>query len=144
MFSSGSTNLAALDAIAAAVGQLVANGYEPSGIIVSPTDWFSSKLLLAKTTQGEYLLGDPAAMAEPRLWGLPVIVTPAMTAGNFIVLDAARTGYIADRENAVVRVFEQHADFAVRNMIAILCEERLALVLQLDAAMIYGPPSYAG
>lgn len=67
-----------------------------------------------------------------------------MPAGNFMVLDAARTGYIAGREDAVVRVFEQHADFAVRYLIAILCEERLAIVVQLSAAMVYGSLSYVG
>jgi HK97 family phage major capsid protein len=143
-FDAGSTNLSALDAMALGVAQLVGGGYEPSGFVVSPTDWYSDKLLLAKTTTGEYLLGEPGNMAEPRLWGLPVVVTPAMGAGNYMVLDAARAGYIADREDAVVRIAEQHADFFVRNLVVILCEERLALVVQLGAAMVYGSLNFAG
>jgi len=91
--------------------------------------------MLAKNTQGEYLLGNPANMAEPRLWGLPVVVTNTMPSGHFLVLDAARTGHIADREDAVVRIAEQHADFFVRNMVVVLVEERLAIVIQLSAEL---------
>lgn len=143
-FNRGATNLSALDAVALGIAQLISSEYEPSGIILNPTDWWSSKFMLAKNSQGEYLLGDPSAMQEPRLWGLPVVVTNSMPAGNFMVLDAQRVGYIADREDAIVRIGEQHADFFVRNMVVILVEERLAIVIQLGGAMVYGTLSYAG
>lgn len=137
-FSRGGTGMTALDAVANGLGQLVASEYTPSGIILNPSDWWSSKFMLAKNSQNEYLLGNPAEMAEPRLWGLPVAVTNTMPAGKFMVLDAFRAGFIADRESAVVRISESHADFFVRNLIVILVEERLAIVIQLGAAMIYG------
>lgn len=143
-FAGGSTNLTALDAVALGIAQLIASEYEPSGIILNPADWWSTKFMLAKNSQNEYLLGDPSAMREPRLWGLPVVVTNSMTAGNFMVLDAARTGYIADREDAIVRISDQHDTFFVRNLVAILAEERLAIVIQLAAAMVYGSLSHAG
>lgn len=143
-FNRGSTNLTALDAVALGIAQLIGSEYEPSGIILNPTDWWSSKFMLAKNSQNEYLLGNPANMTEPRLWGLPVVVTNTMPAGSFMVLDPQRVGYIADREDAVVRIAEQHADFFVRNMVVVLVEERLAIVIQLGAAMIYGSLSYAG
>lgn len=143
-FDAGSTNLTALDAVALGIGQLVGSNFEPSGIVVNPADWYSAKFLLAKTTYGEYLLGDPASMAQPRLFGLPTVVTPTCPAGNFMVLDAARAGYIADREDAVIRVADQHADFAVRGLVAIICEERLAIVVQQGAAMVYGTLNFAG
>ncbi len=143
-FTRGSTNLTALDAVALGIAQLIGSEYEPSGIVLNPADWWSSKFMLAKNSYGEYLLGNPGSMTEPRLWGLPVVVTNTMPSGNFLVLDAARVGYIADREDAVVRIAEQHSDFFVRNMIVVLVEERLAIVIQLSAAMIYGSLNYAG
>jgi HK97 family phage major capsid protein len=103
-FNRGSTNLSALDAVALGIAQLIGSEYEPSGIVLSPSDWWSTKFMLAKNSQGEYLLGNPGSMVEPRLWGLPVVVTNSMTAGSFLVLDAARAGYIADREDAIVWV----------------------------------------
>jgi HK97 family phage major capsid protein len=137
-FNRGSTGLTSLDAVALGLAQLIGSEYEPSGIVLNPADWWSSKFMLAKNSYGEYLLGNPGSMAEPRLWGLPVVVTNSMPSGNFLVLDAPRVGFIADREEASVRIFEQHADYAVRNLVAILCEERVTIVVQLGAAMIYG------
>lgn len=143
-FAGGSTNQTALDSVALGIAQLIASEYEPSGIIVNPADWWSTQFMLAKNADGEYLLGNPGSMVEPRLWGLPVVVTNSMTQGNFLALDAARTGYIADREDAIVRISDQHEDFFIRNMVAILAEERLAIVIQLAASMVYGPLSHAG
>ena len=137
-FDRGATGQTSLDSVALGIAQLIGSEYEPSGIVLNPADWWSSKFMLAKNTYGEYLLGSPGDMAEPRLWGLPVVVTNTMPAGNFLVMDAQRVGYIADREDAVVRIAEQHADFFVRNMVVILVEERLAIVVQLGAAMVYG------
>ena len=141
-FAGGSSSLTPLDAVALGIAQLVTTDYEPTGIVLNPIDWWSSKFMLAKNSQGEYLLGNPAEMTQPRLWGLPVVVCGALPVGKFLTLDARRAAYIADKDEASVRIAEQHADFFVRNMVVLLVEERLTLVVQLSAAMIYGNLSY--
>ena len=93
---------------------------------------------LLKDTQGCYLIGDPQAGTSPQLWGLPVIPTASMPLNRFMVLDAQRTGYIADREDAIARISENVNDQFVRNMITILAEERVALVVENSAAIVYG------
>lgn len=143
-FAGGGTNLTALDAVALGLAQLIEADYEPSGIVLNPADWWSSKFMLAKNSQGEYLLGEPGSMAEPRLWGIPVVVTGSMPAGKFLCIDGQRAAFVADREDAVVRVSEHHNDYFTRNLVAILVEERLALAVQLGAAMVYGDLSFAG
>jgi HK97 family phage major capsid protein len=143
-FSGGSTNLTALGALALAIGQLIAANFAPGAIVLSPADWYSSKILLAKDTQGRYIFGDPGSAAEPRLWGIPVAVSNAMTAGHFLVMDGQRAATIYDRENATVRVAEQHSDWFARNMVAVLAEERLALAITNTAAMVYGALTFAG
>ena len=55
-----------------------------------------------------------------------------------MVLDAQRAGYIADREQATIRVSENVGDQFNRNLLTILCEERLALVIENPAALVYG------
>ena len=55
-----------------------------------------------------------------------------------MALDAVNAGYIADREDALVRISEHHDDFFVRNMVAILCEERTALVIERGGAIVKG------
>jgi HK97 family phage major capsid protein len=141
-FTGGATNQTALDTLAKALNQLAVSDYEPSGVILHPSDWLSIKL--AKDTTGRYILGDPAAQTLPRVWGLPVVATAAQTLGTFTVLDAACAGWIADREDAVVRISENVSDQFIRNMITILAEKRSLLVVEQPLAIVKGALSYAG
>lgn len=141
-FNGGATNQTRLDTLAKAANQLAVGSYEPSGFILHPTDWLACQL--EKDSTGRYVLGDPGAATMPWLWGLPVVPTPAQTLGRFIVLDAQRAGWIADREEAIIRIAEQHSDFFVRNLVAILAENRVALVIENASAMVYGNISTAG
>lgn len=135
-FSGGATNQTRLDSLASAANQLARSNYEPSGYILAPLDWLA--VMLEKDANNRYMFADPAAMVQPRLWGLPVIVTPSQTAGRFTCIDAARFGYVADRETATVRISENVADQFIRNLITILCEKRTTLVTELAAAAVYG------
>jgi len=141
-FTGGSTNQTMIDTLAKGAGQLVAADLQPSGFILNASDWLS--LTLLKDTTGRYLLGDPGSGVPPQLWGLPVVPTNSMTAGKFIALDAQRAGFIADREDANIQISESHADFFVRNLVALRCEERLAFGVERSAAIIYGNTGYAG
>lgn len=141
-YNRGATNDSAIDTMAKAADQLALSNYEPTGFILHPTDWLNMKLL--KDTQGRYLLGDPAAASMPQLWGLPVVPTVSQTQGKFTVLDAQRYGYIADREDANVRISESHDKFFIRGMVAILAEERTVLVAERGGAAVYGNVSHAG
>lgn len=114
-FTGGVTNATALDTLARAINQLAVGNFEPTAIILNPTDWLAMQLL--KDTTGRYLIGDPQAGTTPQLWGLPVIPTASMTLGKFLVLDAARLGYIADRETANIRISESHDTHFVRNLL---------------------------
>lgn len=143
-FTGGATNQSALDTLALSIAQLAVGDYMASGFILNPMDWWSSAIRLKKNSQGDYILGDPQAMGEPRLWGLPCVITNTMPAGSFVTLDAPRTGYVADREDANVRMSDQHADNFTRNLVTILCEERLSLIVEQPRAIIHGSLSYAG
>ena len=141
-FTGGSTNQTRLDTLAKAANQLALSSYEPSGFILNPVDWLDCQL--EKDTTGRYILGDPGAASTPRLWGLPVVPTPAQTQGKFTVLDAQRYGYIADREDAVVRISENVNDSFLRNLIHLLAEKRTTLVPELGAAAVYGNITTSG
>jgi HK97 family phage major capsid protein len=45
---------------------------------------------------------------------------------------------IWDRAGATIEVSREHSDYFVKNMVAILCEERLALSVFRPKALIYG------
>lgn len=135
-FSYGATNQTRLDTLAYAANQLAVANYEPSGFIMHPTDWIACQL--EKDANGNYILGSPGAQTSPMAWGLPVVPTPSMTLGKFVCIDAARYGYIADREDATVRISENVSDQFIRNLITLLAEKRTALITELGGAAVYG------
>ena len=60
-----------------------------------------------------------------------------MDAGDFLA-GSSLAATIYDREDVTVRVAEQHGDFFIKNMVAILCEERIGLTVERPAAMVTG------
>lgn len=141
-FTGGVTNQTALDTLLKAIVQCSLSEYDPDGIVLHPIDW--RDIMLLKDTTGRYLFTDPQSVAAPRLWGRNVVATQSQTSGQFLVGAFSLAAEIVDREDASVRIAEQHADFFVRNMVAILAEERLALVIYRATAMIKGNVSFAG
>src|SRR3546814_1096621 len=70
----------------------------------------SAEIELTKITDGGYLFANPQNDSQPRLWGLPVVETQAMTAGNFLT-GAFRLGaQIFDRQDARVEVSTEDSD----------------------------------
>jgi HK97 family phage major capsid protein len=74
--------------------------------------------------------------SEPRLWRLPVVDTPAITEGTALVGAFGSGAQLYDREQASIRISEQHSDFFVRNAIVILAEQRLALAVKRPEAFV--------
>jgi HK97 family phage major capsid protein len=98
----------------------------PDGVIMNPADW--SKVQLSKTTTGEYIGSGPFTDAQsPVLWGLPVAVTPVMTAGQALVGAFRAAAQIFRRGGVRVEASNSHQDFFIKNLVAIRAEERLAL-----------------
>jgi len=67
-----------------------------------------------------------------------------MTQGKFLVGAFNLAAQIWDREDATIRISENVNDHFIRNLVAILCEERLALTVYRAAALVYGNTSHAG
>lgn len=109
--------------------------YEPTGIIVHPSDW--EDIELTKNEQGTYLLAmSVASGADARVWRIPVIDTPAIAAGTALIGAFGTGAQLYDREAASIRVSEQHSDFFVRNAIVVLAEERMALAVKRPESFV--------
>lgn len=113
----------------------------PTGIVLHPTDWANIETL--KDTSGFYLIGNPIDGINPRLWGLPVVATQAMTAGTFLTGAFRMGAQIFDREDANVAVSTEDSDNFRKNLVTILAEERLALAVYRPEAFIKGTFSTA-
>jgi hypothetical protein len=60
-----------------------------------PADW--TAIAMTKNANGDYIVGNPQDVLEPRLFGLPVVPTQGMTAGNFLVGNFRPRRQAADR-----------------------------------------------
>ena len=109
--------------------------YEPTGIVLHPSDW--EDIELTKDSNGQYLVAVSVAMGgEPRVWRMPVVDTPAMPIGKALVGAFGTGAQLYDREQASIRISEQHSDFFVRNAIVVLAEQRLALAVKRPEAFV--------
>ncbi|HBY1882791.1 TPA: phage major capsid protein, partial [Klebsiella pneumoniae] len=95
-------------------------------------------IALLKDANGNYILGGPQAFASKVLWGLPVVSTTAQTAGKFTVGAFGLASQVWDRMDATIEISNQDRDNFVKNMLTILCEERLALAHYRPAAIVTG------
>lgn len=129
---SGSPNLP--DAVASAISQLEINGWQASAILMSPGDWLEVRTMRESSGSGMYLYGTPAAAAAPSLWGVPVVVDPAVTDGEPIVLDASQVA-ILDRQQALVEFGRMGDDFG-NNIIRARAECRVGLAVFSPSAVL--------
>ncbi len=109
--------------------------YQPTGVVLHPNDW--EDMELSKDSNGQYLLAVSIALGgEQRVWRMPVVDTPAMPEGTALVGAFGIGATLYDREEANIRVAEQHADFFLRNAVVILAEERLALAVKRPESFV--------
>jgi HK97 family phage major capsid protein len=103
----------------------------PTAYMLNPADFETIQLArIAKNPANEAIAG-----AVPTLHGLPVVESEAIAAGVGLVGDFRRA-VVWDREQASITVSDSHADFFIRNMVAILAEERLAFGVTRPSAFV--------
>jgi HK97 family phage major capsid protein len=78
-----------LDSLVDLIATLQANGATPSHLVIDPVGWASIAKLKLGTDYNAPLLGAGTADTVRMLLGLPVLVTPAMTASTGMVIDKA-------------------------------------------------------
>lgn len=115
-----------IDAIVDGIRLIRAARRRPTAMVINPNDWYSTGFLLAKDSNGQYLLGNPRASVDQLnvLWGLRVVVSEAMTENTALVGDF-RQAVFADRMQGSVYVTDSHKDWFARNLLAVLFEERV-------------------
>ncbi len=137
-WSSGATSPVAdtkADAIRRAATLAFLAYYEPTGVVMHPNDW--EDIELSKDANGQYLVAVSVALGgEPRIWRIPVVETPAIAEGTALVGAFGTGAQLYDREQANIRISEQHSDFFVRNAIVVLAEQRLALAVKRPEAFV--------
>lgn len=129
-------NYTIIDQLRLAQLQVALADYPASGFVLNPVDW--AKIELEKDAQGRHIIGNPQSLAQPTLWGIPVVQTQAITAGSFLTGAFNMGAQIFDRQQLGVAVSTENEDDFVKNLVTILCEERLALAIYRPEAFVKG------
>jgi HK97 family phage major capsid protein len=131
-----------LDSLRNAIAGIQIADYSPSAIVLNPADWRDIELL-KDSTDDRYLLAEGGASRyvaggmDAQLWGLPVIPSNAMPAGEFLVGDFQSAAIFWDRQSVTVEAGFIQDDF-IRNRVRMLCELRCALTVNIPAALVSG------
>lgn len=112
----------AIDVINRAKYKAASTGLLPEAIILNPEDWGSIERI--KGTDGHYIFGSPGAAVQPVLWGLPVILSAAMTLGKYWVgnLTLGVSAFI--REDVAVELSTEDGDNFIKNLCTVRAEMR--------------------
>lgn len=125
-----------IDRLRIALLQVELAEYSADGIVLNPIDW--TEIELTKTTDNAYLFATPRGIAAPGLWGRPVVSTKSLDDDEFLVGAFSMGAQGWDREDANVTVSNQDRDNFVKNMVTILCEERVGLTVFRPEAFVKG------
>ncbi|KAI3591650.1 Phage major capsid protein [Cupriavidus sp. U2] len=125
-----------IDVLRLALLQAELAEYPSTGIVLHPSDW--AAIELTKDTTGAYIFANPQGIAQPALWGRPVVATQAMTVDTFLTGAFKLGAQIFDRQQASVMVATENEDDFVKNIVTILIEERLGLAVYRPEAFVKG------
>lgn len=116
------------DAIFKGMVKVQTVGYAtPTAIIMHPNDW--QDLRLTRTTDGIYILGNPADAAPQQLFGLTVAPSTAATENTGLVGDFLAHSGLVYRQGVEIKVSDSHSDYFVKFLQAIRVSLRAALVV---------------
>jgi HK97 family phage major capsid protein len=124
-----------IDIIRLAMVQAELAFYPVDGHVLNPADW--GDIELTKDSTGGYIFAQPQGLAGPRLWGRPVVSTPAMTAGDWLT-GGFKLQTLYDRMQPEVLIASENSDDFEKNLYTMRCEERLGLAIKRPGALITG------
>ena len=103
-----------------------------NAVAMHPDD--AETLELTKDSDGRYYFGGPDNDGIPSLWRMAVIETETIASGGPVLVGDFTKAVIWDRQQAGIMASDSHADFFIRNLVAILGELRAAFGVIRPAA----------
>lgn len=124
----------------AAFGQLRGNCYNPTTILMNHRDVVNLIAFNKASGSGEYDLPNGTVSIignQLMLGGVPVLGVPNIPAGEFVVFDKNATEFVS-RMSPEIRFFEQDRDNVPKNLITVRAEERVAILVYDEDAIVTG------
>lgn len=110
-------------------------------ILINWTDW--SALLGLKSTTNEYLINGILDPVKQTIYGIPVVLSSAMTAGKFAMGNFKMGGIVFDKTAMALEIDRTGDDFT-KNLITIRAERRLGFAVVQPKAICYGDLTVGG
>ena len=104
-------------------------------IVLNWTDW--SALLGLKSTTNEYLINGILDPVKQTIYGIPVVLSSAVTAGKFAMGNFKMGGIVFDKTAMALEIDRAGDDFT-KNLITIRAERRLGFAVVQPKAICYG------
>lgn len=119
------------------IADLWAAGYPATGILFNPADWATMEIDLLTSTSNAIRVGVNSA-GQQTLFGVPVMQSVGITADNVVVGAFSQAGTIYNREGVVVELSDSDSDNFTKNLVTVRAERRLALAIEVPAAIRAG------
>jgi HK97 family phage major capsid protein len=111
--------------------------YAPDTVVLSPSDW--ERIELSTDSAGLFRVSPNAANSlAPRIWGLSVVPTTAMTALSFLVGAFRQGATLWERQGTTLLMTDSHASNFTSNILTLLAERRAALAVWRPKAFVKG------
>lgn len=108
----------------------------PERLLLNPDDW--TQLALLKDANGHYILGGPQLLATKNLWGLPVMTTPFVAAGKYILGNFTLGATIYDRESLDFRISDSDGENFKSMLYTFRVNRRLSFAVENPLAIFAG------
>ena len=124
------------DVLATAINQVRVNLFEPTYIVMHPTD--VTKMKLSKASDGHYVLPPFSSVDGTSVEGIRVVANTGVTIDKFLVGDFSKAG-VRFKEGLTINVGYENDDFT-KNLVTILAEARLVQRVKSNhyGAFVYG------
>jgi HK97 family phage major capsid protein len=124
------------DVLATGVNQVRVNLFEPTDIVLHPTD--VTKMKLSKGSDGHYVLPPFTSVDGTNVEGIRVIANTGVALDKFLVGDFTKSG-VRFKEGLTINVGYENDDFT-KNLVTILAEARLVHRVKSNhyGAFVYG------
>lgn len=121
-------------AISRAEAHLAATGWRGSHVVMNPNDWHDMRTQKRGSSDDAFVVGSWMSPPSMNAWGMQVAVSPSVTEGTSIVLDASQVA-ILDRMQAIVEFFRTDNVNVRSNLVTLRAEARMGFAVFAPAAV---------
>ena len=124
------------DVLTVAMNQLSLSNYQANYIMINPTDFH--KILLLKDSNNNYLKDQWYQGLEPRINGVPVVLSTAITSDKYLIGNFSVGTQLWVRDNVYVEFFREDGTNVRDGFVTCRVMERVALTNYLPNAFVNG------